>query len=82
MNLEVGYEFVKDGSTYCLLDIINLNSKQYALFSEESKNEKLNFEFYEISEDANNFNFKKVTNENTNNMLLDYIERSSNGGNY
>ena len=80
MMLEVGYEFKRKNKTYCLLDIIDLDSKKYALFSIETPYEKLNFEFCEITEDAANYNFKEVTDTNITNLLFEQLERSNYGG--
>ncbi len=80
MNLEIGYEFEYNGSKYCLLDILTLDSKRYAMFSVEKGQEKLNFQFFEIDEDATDFNFTKVVDDNINNLLLQELERRNNGG--
>lgn len=47
--LEIGHEFKRNGTQYCVVDFMIYNQKQYCLLSVERKNEKLDFEFYECS---------------------------------
>ena len=81
MNLlEIGYEFKRNNKTYCLIDILELNNKKYALFSIERAYDKLNFEFCEITETETDFHFKTVTDENITNLLFEQLERKNYGG--
>ena len=77
--LEIGYEFERNNRKYCLIDILELNSKYYALFSVERGYDKLSFEFCEITETATDYNFKTVTDVNITNMLFDKLGRSNYG---
>lgn len=76
MILEVGHEFERKGKKYCVIDILELNSKRYVLFSEECSVQKMNFSFFEITETVNGYNLSKVTDDNINNMLFEKLERS------
>lgn len=77
--LEIGYEFKRNNKTYCLIDILELNSKYYALFSIERAFDKLSFEFCEITEDATDYSFKTVTDVDTTNMLFEKLGRGNYG---
>ena len=77
--LEIGYEFQRNNRTYCLIDILELNSKYYALFSIERAVDKLSFEFCEITEDSTDYHFKTVTDVDTTNMLFEKLGRSNYG---
>ena len=47
--LEIGHEFERNGVQFCVVDIVDLNNKSYCFLSEERRNEKMDFHFYEYS---------------------------------
>lgn len=71
--LEIGKTFKINNHTFCLLDILDLSSKRYALFSKE--NNDISFEFYEIFENGEQINFKLVEDKNLKYNLLEIFER-------
>lgn len=78
-QIEIGYEFLRNGKNYCLIDIVDLNSKQYALFSIEESGHKMNFEFCEMTRNSEGYFFDRVTDDNINNLLFEKMERSAYG---
>ena len=72
MMLEIGQEFNKNGSRYCLLEILEYNLKKYVLFSVES--EKIEYLFYEVFQEGKNYNFSLVTDEETKFALYEQVE--------
>ena len=73
--LEVGHEFKRKSSNYCVIDKIIFNNKTYLLLSVENPNDKLNFVFYECYQTPNNNKLKIVSDENTIMSLLDLLEK-------
>ena len=47
--LSIGHEFVRNGVQFCVVDIIDYNDRSFYFLSEERKNEKMNFHFYECN---------------------------------
>lgn len=71
--LEVGQIFNKNNATYCVLDLIDYDGKNYVLFSKES--DKIAYIFYEILETIDGYNLVEVDDEKINFALLDIFER-------
>lgn len=76
MNLEIGHQFNKDGIIFCVLDIIDYDMKQYALFSAEY--EKLDYIFYEVNRINNDYNLKRVDDESLIYELFKIVEERKN----
>ena len=70
--LEIGQIFNKNGVEYCLLDILILDDKKYALFSLET--DKLSFSFYEIIENETDYDLKFIDDQQLNFHLLELYE--------
>lgn len=72
--LEVGQTFKKNGYDLCVLDLINYDGRNFALLAVEK--DKLEYLFYEMIKNDNNFDLKLVSDNETNFALFDIIESS------
>jgi hypothetical protein len=61
---------------YCVLDIIEFNSKNYVLFSVEG--DKLEYLFYEIISNNNGYNLNLVNDDLIKYNLMNIIEGGKN----
>ena len=71
--LEIGHEFVRNGKKYIVVDFVNTKAKRYALLSFNDDEGKIDYEFFELKEDANGYHFKKVKDDNTVSQLFDKL---------
>ena len=74
--LEIGHEFERRGKKYCVLDFIDLNSKKYILFSVEQEGQKIDYEFFEISENIDGYHLEQTNDEKIINQLFDAVASS------
>ena len=73
--LEVGHEFKRNGTNFCVVDILNYKGKNYCFLSEERKNEKIDFNFYEYSFDCKGDSIlQKVKDDNLISILIGLIK--------
>lgn len=75
MNLQVGQIFEKEGNTFCLIELLNLDGKDYALFSVESS--KISYIIYEINTTDQGYNLIAVTDDSLNNRLMSIFEEKN-----
>ena len=71
--LEVGKTFVKNGKTFCLIELLNYNSEKYAVFSVEDKG--ISFMIYKVEETANNYKLLLITDDELKFILFEMIEK-------
>ena len=72
--LEVGHEFERNGKKYIVLDFVSSKAKKYVLLSYTDPEEKIGYEFYELTEKADGYDFKKVNDDNTISQLFEKVE--------
>ena len=74
--LEVGQIFIRGGIQLCVLDLIDYNSKKYALISAED--DKIEFLFYEMIHENGKYNLNLVSDDELNCILLEKVEEKIN----
>ena len=68
--IEVGHIFTRDNIKFCVVDILDYNSKKYGLVSVEN-NTGLKFDFYEITQNDDGCKLNKVYDDE---LILDLME--------
>lgn len=71
--LEVGKTFIRNGKTFCLIDLLNYNYEKYAVFSVEDK--QISFMIYKVEESDNDYRLTQVTDDQLKFTLFEMIEK-------
>lgn len=71
--LEVGKVFNKNGLTLCVLDFVDYKMKKYVLMSVED--EKIEYSFFEVIMNGNDYRLSIVTDEELSNNLFSILEK-------